>query len=155
MKKKGVKWLWDENYKSNFVESNGFRYSYLFNEENETGNLIREDSFGNSEQLWEHQEVSIYSASLLISNGTLFIGLFCRTATGNRIVALDLSSRQIIWEKPVRGLGSIGHSRYSNQVQLRIIEDQLVVFGWESAGKYIEIIDPKNGNIISTKKEKK
>ena len=40
---------------------------------------------------------------------------------------------------------------YGNRVQLRFVNGWLVVFGDESGGKYIEVLDPKNGRRLSNR----
>ena len=153
VKEKRIEWQWDDNYTYNLVEHNGFQYVYTFNEQDNFGKIIQKDSFGSTKKIWERQEVLICSSSLLTHDDTIYIGLYAHTSTGCRVLAINISSGGVIWEKQAQGLGSIGHSRYSNSVQIRMIENKLVLFGWELEGKYIEILDSNNGSLILNRKE--
>lgn len=52
------------------------------------------------------------------------------------------------WKTQLEGVGPIGHSEYLNAVQLRMIDGRPTVFGWESAAKYIESLDPTTGAAV-------
>ncbi len=152
MEAENVKWQWDETKLNNTVLYKGFQFIYTYNEITYTGEIKQVDSSGNVLKVWERKEIYTDSAFLLIENDKLYIGLFSGNSTGCKIIALDVAFGQIIWERQLNGLGSVGHSRYSNRVQMQLIDEKLVVFGWESGGKYIEILDPKDGNLILNKK---
>ena len=51
----------------------------------------------------------------------------------------------------LNGIGPMSHSKYSNTVFLGWWNDYLVVYGVEWGGKYIEIIEPKSGEIVGNK----
>jgi hypothetical protein len=51
----------------------------------------------------------------------------------------------------IEGIGPTLHSKYGNRVQLRVINNWLVVFGDESGGRYVEVVDSKNGQRLSNR----
>ncbi|MEK9141332.1 MAG: hypothetical protein AAB308_09790 [Nitrospirota bacterium] len=92
------------------------------------------------------------AAVLLHRAGKLYAALYSNIATGCRILALDAASGDVLWDTPLKGLGPLHHSKYSNLVQLRLINNWLVVFGNESGGKYIEVLDLTRGQLLSNKR---
>jgi hypothetical protein len=52
----------------------------------------------------------------------------------------------VAWHPRLIGLGSVGHSKYSNRVKIRLHGARLAVYGNESAGRYTEIFDTANGS---------
>jgi hypothetical protein len=91
------------------------------------------------------------SAVLLHRAGKLYAALYNDIGTGCRVLAQDAVSGDVLWEAPLKGLGPLHHSKYSNLVQMRFIDDRLVVFGNESGGKYLEVLDPNSGRITFRK----
>jgi hypothetical protein len=94
---------------------------------------------------WEGHERSVFA----LSRDVLVYADFHPSSTGCSVVAYDLSNRKQLWKTKLKGLGSINHFRYSNLVNLEILNDEVVrIFGWESAGQYIEFIDLKAGKTM-------
>jgi hypothetical protein len=75
---------------------------------------------------------------------------FNRLANGANVVALSLRSGDIVWSSWVLGIGQVTHSRYSNQVEARIENGTLVIYGDEAGGDYVEVFSAQ-GKRLSTK----
>lgn len=91
------------------------------------------------------------AAALLIDNDSVFIAHYSVIASGVTIHAVDLNSGQERWQTRAQGPGPIAHSKYANHVELAMVRGYLTVFGRESAGRYIELLDPKSGKLVSTR----
>lgn len=66
------------------------------------------------------------------------------------LVAFDLKRRKQLWRVNLKGVGPVAHSKYRNRINLRAGPGQAVtVFGWESQGRYIEVVDLKNGKTLT------
>lgn len=152
MEAENVKWQWNETRLNNIVLYKGFQFIYTYSENSNTGEINKVDSTGKIIKVWESREIFTDSAFLLIEDEILFIGLFSGNSTGCTVIALDLTLSQTIWERQLTGLGSVGHSRYNNKVQMLLIDNKLTVFGWESGGKYIEVLNKENGDLILNRK---
>ena len=75
-----------------------------------------------------------------------YTALHAASAPGCRVQAHEAASGRLLWETQLQGLrGSSHHSKYSNAVQLRLIGGQLEVFGKESSGRYVEVLDTVTG----------
>ena len=74
-------------------------------------------------------------------------------ATDCSLVAYDLKRRSQLWKAHLKGVGPLGHSKYRNRINLRAGPGQAVtVFGWESFGRYIEVVDVKTGKTLTQRK---
>jgi hypothetical protein len=101
---------------------------------------------------WEGQYHSVFTSS----GPVLVYADFMSTKSGCAVVAYDLKNRKQLWKTDLKGLGPIPHSRYSNAVNLEIINNDAVrVFGNESAGQYLEIVDLKTGKTVGHRTYKK
>ncbi len=93
------------------------------------------------------------AASLVAHGGTLYAALYRAHVTGGRVLALDAMTGRPIWEVPLRGLGPLHHSKYANRLQATFVSDRLVVFGDESGGRYVEVLDPADGRVLAHRVE--
>jgi hypothetical protein len=82
----------------------------------------------------------------------VLVAEFSPISTGCSISAYDLRSGEKVWQKALEGLGPIDHSKYSNRVQMEVIDRVLVVRGWEAAGRYIECLSVSDGRKLSNEK---
>jgi hypothetical protein len=71
--------------------------------------------------------------------------------SGCSLVAYDLKEGKEAWRTKLEGLGHVIHSKYSNSVSMRRKGGMLIVYGSESAGRYIEMVQITNGRIIGNK----
>src|SRR4051794_28727681 len=49
-----------------------------------------------------------------VRDGMLYLAVFLPSANGATIVAIDLKTGEKKWESPVKGIGPVQHSAYSN-----------------------------------------
>jgi hypothetical protein len=101
--------------------------------------------------VWQHNlpPEFLAEADIAVDKDTVFVAHYCVMSSGATIHALDLATGKARWSTPVKGLGPIDHSKYSNHVVLKLIRGYLVAFGNEAQGRYIEIFDPQSGKMLS------
>jgi hypothetical protein len=152
METRDIEWQWVEADLGGCAEYGENRFIFTFNESEGMGEVRRVGPTGDSTRVWSLACMTADSAALVVHDDILYVALYLRSATGCRVLAVDLASRERLWETRLKGLGSIGHSKYSNRVQMRMIGQWLVVFGREASGDYIEVLDPRNGQLISSER---
>lgn len=86
-----------------------------------------------------------------ISGDTLYFASFHYSASGGSIVAVDLTSGKQLWKTQLKALGPIQHSAYLNMLNLEVSGGIVTVFGNESQGRYVEILDEKTGKTLGHK----
>ncbi|MEM7233214.1 MAG: hypothetical protein AAF517_13645 [Planctomycetota bacterium] len=75
---------------------------------------------------------------------------------GCTLASYDLFTGKKLWSTALRGVGRVGHSRWRNAVQLRQDHRNFVtVFGDESTGRYVEIVDLRTGETAAHRNEPK
>jgi hypothetical protein len=100
---------------------------------------------------WEGHNRSVFS----LNGDVLVYADFLSSRTGCSVVAYDLKKQKQLWKTGLKGLGPIPHFGYSNSVNLEIINNDAVrVFGNESAGQYLEIVDLKTGKTVGHRQYK-
>ena len=82
----------------------------------------------------------------------LFYPVYPRSGSGCSVIAIDLKSGNQLWKKKLRGIGSVVHSSYFNSVAMHLDTGGIRVYGNESMGKYVEILDPTTGDTLVQKK---
>ena len=92
------------------------------------------------------------SAALFLHGDTLYAALYSDAATGGQVVALDVDSGAQRWAAHLQAMGPLHHSKYRNQIQLRLLDGRLAVFGDEAAGRYVEVLDPSRGRRLAHRK---
>lgn len=85
--------------------------------------------------------------SLASDGWRLYVADYSAIASGARFAAYDLGSGELMWTRAAVGIGPQEHSKYSNVVQLRLIDRALIAYGDEAHGAYIEAMDPKTGEL--------
>jgi len=97
-------------------------------------------------------------AAFAVREGVLYFAGFSPYATGCKVTAYDLESGKNLWDQPLEGIGPMAHFKYSNRVIL-VVEKHptspgwgVVITGRESAGRYLEVLDPKTGKQVAHKK---
>ena len=88
------------------------------------------------------------------TQGMLYYTQFEPYATGMTLIAYDLENKKQVWSSALQALGPISSDKYANYgANLEFTEDgKLYVKGKESAGQYIEIVDPVTGKTSANKK---
>jgi hypothetical protein len=125
----------------------------LIRPKNKFGEItIRLVDDGKEHFAWEGHYRSVFTSS----GNVLVYAAFLPSRTGCAVVAYDLKTQKQLWKADLKGLGDIAHFGYSNSVNLDIINNGAVrVFGNESAGQYLEIVDLKTGKTVRHRKYKK
>jgi hypothetical protein len=92
------------------------------------------------------------STTLLHRDGVIFTTEFSSASSGCSVVAFDLTTKKELWKCDLKGLGPIEHSKYRNEVRMEVLDDStLRVFGKESSGRYVEIVDRHSGKTVGHK----
>jgi len=151
-----VGWQWDAEAGKHRPDSvvqgeDGSRFAFASAPGEETIELQRLQATGTPLWIKRISAMGANAAVLLYRPGKLYAALYSEIATGCRVLAQDAASGNVLWDTPLRGLGPSHHSKYSNLVQMRFIDDRLVVFGNESGGKYVEVLDPDSGQLLSSR----
>lgn len=81
------------------------------------------------------------SAAIAEAGDAVVVASFCPSATGVVIDVLDVATGAARGSVHPYGIGSIGHSRYGNDVRVSIDGGRARVYGDESAGRYVSSID--------------
>lgn len=69
-------------------------------------------------------------------------------SSGAAAYGVDPAAGEVRWTSSPGSIGSIGHSRYSNDVRAVRDGEHVVVYGDESAGRYVGVIDPVRGRLV-------
>ena len=91
-----------------------------------------------------------YSVFRIVKN-RLFYADFDYHSSGGKIVAVDLTTGKELWRSPLEALGPVQHMAYASFLNLDANENAVTVFGWEGAGKYVEIKDAATGRTVGHK----
>lgn len=93
------------------------------------------------------------TAFVILNDRVLVYSVHHAIATGCTLVAVDLKTRKQLWKTPLKGVGPVSHSKYRNRINLKAGPGAAVtVFGWESHGRYLEVVDLKTGKTLTHKK---
>jgi len=125
----------------------------LIRKKNKYGEItIRIMDDGKELVAWEGHNRSVFT----LQGDVLVYADFHPSSTGCSVVAFDLKAKKQLWKTQLHGIGPVTHFRYSNLVTLEIINNDAVqVFGNESFGQYLEIVDLKTGKTVGHRKYKK
>lgn len=85
-----------------------------------------------------------HAESLIIDN-TLVIATYNRRSPNAKLLAIDLNTKQIIWDGEVSNFGGTASNSYYNVIWLGAYEDKIILEGYEQKGKYLQIFDVKTG----------
>jgi hypothetical protein len=86
--------------------------------------------------------------TLVEAGGRIVAVSFCGNASGTFAFGFDPATGAIVWTSSVGSIGTIGHSRYRNDVRAVVDGERVVVYGAESSGKYVGVLDPREGRLI-------
>jgi opacity protein-like surface antigen len=87
----------------------------------------------------------------LIRDRVLYYADYDPISDGCTVVAYDLTNKKQLWKTQLQALGGVDHSKYRNAVEMDFDGDALRVFGNESAGRYVEYVDLKEGKTVGHK----
>ena len=101
---------------------------------------------------WQLGGAFMQDAALARQGDTVYLARFSDIATGCEVRAFRADTGRELWRTRLSGVGPIAHSEYLNHVQIRVVDGRPVVFGWESAGRYVEILDAETGRTLSNRR---
>ncbi len=81
----------------------------------------------------------------LIIENTLVLAVYNGRSPEVHLMAIDLSTQSLKWEADVAPFGANATSAYFNAVWLGAYEGKIILEGYESKGKHLQIFDGSNG----------
>lgn len=87
-----------------------------------------------------------------IADHKLYVVFFSPEDSGAEATAVDLQSGKVLWTSKLRALGDVDHSKYRNRVNVGLEEGKVIVYGDETMGRYVEVLDASNGAMVYQKK---
>jgi hypothetical protein len=97
---------------------------------------------------WEEHGHGVF----LVRDQVLYRADYLAHSSGCSVVAFDLKAGKELWKATLKGLGPIDHSKYHNRVRMERVDDAVfAVYGQESAGRYVELVDFKTGRTVGHK----
>ena len=103
-------------------------------------------------KLWSHDLVQAHmdSAVLAMNNESVYVVRFSDVSSGATVTSFSRKQGTVNWHRQVLGLGPIDHSEYLTNVEAGVVDGVLRVYGWESAGRYIEDFELQSGAVLAT-----
>lgn len=95
----------------------------------------------------EMRERFVPGISLASDGRRLFVGDFPAISSGVRFAGYQLETGTLLWEREALAIGPQAHSEYFNVVQLRWLNGELIAYGDEAHGSYVEAMDPATGEL--------
>jgi hypothetical protein len=96
---------------------------------------------------WKGHEYSVF----LVAHDVLYYADFGPGSNGCTLIAFDLKARKVVWKTWVWGIGAVTHSQYQNRINLAIDDRYLTVYGNESFGRYVELLDLNTGKTVGNR----
>jgi hypothetical protein len=112
------------------------------------GGLAIDRIDGAGQTRWTAHVPDADEASIDAGAQAAYVALYRRGATGARMRAVDVETGLVLWEVSLEALGLFHHSKYANRVQVRLVEEWVVVYGDESSGRYVEARAATDGRLI-------
>lgn len=97
----------------------------------------------------EHSSLKdITHAESLLLDQTLIIAAYNKRTPKVQLLAIDLATKNIKWEKTVAQLAGTVSSAHFNAIWLGAYQDKIILEGYERNGKYLQVFDKQTGNLI-------
>lgn len=84
-------------------------------------------------------------AETVILDNTLVVAMYDSRGPNAHLLAFDLTSKEVLWEADVTEFGGTPSTSYFNVVWLGAYDGKILLEGYESKGKYLQIFDTKTG----------
>ena len=91
-------------------------------------------------------------AALAADDTRVYVATYNKISDGCTLAAYAAADGHQLWSVQLTGVGSVGHSKYFNRVQLALIGGNPVVFGSEAAARYVEVREAATGALASNRK---
>src|SRR5262249_2585399 len=85
-------------------------------------------------------------------NNVLYLAEYLPTANGCVVAALDLDSGKRIWTNALLGVDAVDCPKYHNRVNIDVEGENVVVFGNETNGRYVEVLNAATGKLVTNRK---
>jgi hypothetical protein len=85
-------------------------------------------------------------------DNVLYIADYSPNASGCFVSALDLESGNRLWTTPLLGVEAVDQSKYRNRINIEVNGENVVIFGSETNGRYVETLNAKTGALVSNKR---
>ena len=95
------------------------------------------------------QEDFVPGVALASDGQRLFVADYPAISSGARVHAFALADGSLQWTRPLMAIGPQAHSEYFNVVQLRLIGSQLIAYGDEAHGAYVEAMEAHSGGLLA------
>ena len=95
-----------------------------------------------------HQWDTHLGGAFVFSGSTLVYSNQLEAAPGCELIAWDLKNTKQLWATSLNAVPVGLTSQYRNQINLKIQDDEIIVYGDESSGQYIEKVDLETGKTI-------
>jgi len=99
---------------------------------------------GQADYSWDGHENTVF----VRGGDVLYRADFRPNASGCAVIAYDLRAGTLLWKAHLWGVPVSDHSKYRNRINLEIVDRYLTVYGDESYGRYIELLDPRTGKTV-------
>ena len=92
------------------------------------------------------EQKSHKKGAFVIQDSILVYADYSAFSSGCELIAYNLEEKEEIWRVKLQGLNDLPHSEYINAINMECRRGDIVVFGNEAYGQYIEVIDLLDGN---------
>jgi outer membrane protein assembly factor BamB len=156
--------VWNINQEPNWRSTNPYRKTTTFIEANgDTAEISAKYKIDNNtihnyvvsltnkksgKVLWEYSPknpLSLGQVANAIRDGDhVYICIYSFISTGSDLVCLNFYSGKEVWHADVKQL-NVEHSKYYNDVYLKLVDDKIIFAGVEAGGQYLQVIDKNTG----------
>lgn len=149
----GARWEWDDARANPLAcavhDSGGYRVTLSSDPASRAVVHVAVSAGGKELYAWRGHEGTVFR----IVGDRLYYVLFNPAESGGTVVAVDLAHNAKIWKIALRALGPVAHSTYQTQFRIEAAGNPavIVVYGNESLGRYIEILDTNTGRTVGHK----
>ncbi len=130
------------------LDADDGRYLYTPARGQSPARLVK-DRLGGGAPLWERALAdagTFDTVALLEHAGALWVVRYSPIASGATLLVLDASTGRSRRERALLAIGPVDHSKYRNELQLRVEHGHVIVTGRESEGRYVEALDPADAS---------
>jgi hypothetical protein len=93
-------------------------------------------------------KTTINTVETLLHQDTLLLVCYNDKAPLTTLLAFDLKTQQVVWEKQIQPKRQVKTPFYFNKVWLSRFEQKIILESYESAGRQLHIFDWDNGDIL-------
>jgi PQQ-like domain len=90
------------------------------------------------------------SGAAILDGERLYVTVFHRISSGSQLFAFDARTGAVVWRGDVVQL-NVPHSKYFNDVELRMAGGRVTMIGTEAGGCYVQTFDAPTGRRLSSR----